>query len=213
MVQVADTTKLAMKAALNRAHTPLSESERQCGGCTLCCTLLPVVALKKEGGKRCVHQRSLLDKEGAGCAVYRRKGFPGECGLWACRWLVDPTTSALPRPDSAHYVIDIVPDFITAHQGPGGPEVKLPVIQVWCDPRYPDAHRDPKLREWIANFEPECGVLVRYSERDAIFLIPPHMSDKGIWEERGDGPGMLMEDRTHRADEVAAVLHQSRAMK
>lgn len=205
-----DTTKLAMQEAVKRVGAPISESERQCGSCTLCCTLLPVVTLKKEGGKRCVHQRSMLDKEGAGCSVYRKTGFPTECGLWACRWLVDPTTKSMLRPDAAHYVIDIVPDFITAQDG--GRERKVPVIQVWIDPRFPDAHKDQKLREWLAQHEPECLMLVRYNQEEAIVLIPPHMSSTGDWEQPGEGH-LKQEGRTHRADEVAAVLNQSGAMK
>ena len=190
------------------ASTTISKGERQCGGCTLCCTLLPVVPLGKDGGVRCKHQRSAISAEGAGCAVYRKKGFPGECGLWSCRWLVDPTTSALLRPDISHYVIDIVPDFITAQNG--GIEQKVPVIQVWIDPQYPDAHRDPKLREWIVNHEPNCLMLVRYDGEEAIVLIPPHMSSTGDWEEPEN---LKNEGRTHRADEIAAVLTNSGAMK
>ena len=65
--------------------------------------------LDKKAGERCVHQR------GRGCKVHNDpKAFPLECGLWNCRWLVDPTTAKLLRPDISHYVIDIVPDFITA---------------------------------------------------------------------------------------------------
>jgi hypothetical protein len=184
--------------------------ERICGDCTLCCTLLPVVPLNKKGGERCKHQRSVISMEGAGCAVYRKKGFPGECGLWNCRWLVDPSTSKLLRPDISHYVIDIIPDFVRAQEG--GREVKVPVIQVWIDPRYPDAHRDPALRAWLSQNEPECLVLVRYSESEAITLIPPHMSDTHQWEEVG-GERMQTEDRTHSGEEIAAVLTNTGAMK
>jgi hypothetical protein len=181
--------------------------ERRCGECTLCCTLLPVVALKKKGGERCINQRGL------GCKVHDKEGFPVECKLWNCRWLIDKTTTKLLRPDISHYVIDIMPDFVTAHNN--GREVKVPVLQVWIDPRHPHAHRDPNFREWVRQHEPECAVLCRYNEMDAILLIPPHMSDKGQWEERGSdgGPGMTIENRTHRADEIAAVLTNSGAMK
>lgn len=198
---------LAM-AAIARSKG-IGDGERQCGDCTLCCNLLPVVALGKKGGERCKHQRSVVSAEGAGCAVYRKKGFPGECGLWSCRWLVDPTTAGMLRPDAAHYVIDIVPDFITAQDGLGR-EQKVPVIQVWIDPRYPDAHRDPKLREWMANHEPNCLVLVRYDGEEAIVLTPPQMSTSGEWEEPKN---LKSEGRTHKADEIAAVLHQTGAMK
>jgi hypothetical protein len=181
--------------------------ERICGDCTLCCTLLPVVPLKKKAGERCVNQR------GRGCKVHEKEGFPLECGLWNCRWLVDPSTTKLLRPDISHYVIDIVPDFIVAEDDRRrGQPFKVPVIQVWIDPRYPEAHRDPNLREWMRQHEPECLMLVRYDASEAKALIPPHMSDTGDWEEVG-GPRMKVEGRTHSGEEIAAVLINTGAMK
>jgi hypothetical protein len=175
---------------------------RHCGECTLCCTLLPVVPLKKGAGERCQNQRGL------GCKVYHKEGFPLECGLWNCRWLVDPTTSKLLRPDVSHYVIDIIPDFITAQDH--GREFKVPVIQVWIDPKYPDAHKDPALREWLRQHEPQCLMLVRYDATEAIIFIPPHMSSTGDWEQP---PNTKQEGREHKAHEIAAVLTNSGAMK
>ena len=181
--------------------------ERRCGECNLCCTLLPVRSLDKKGGERCKHARGL------GCKVYHKEGMPIECKLWNCRWLIDPTTTKLLRPDISHYVIDIMPDFVTSPQA-NGRDIKVPVLQVWIDPRYPDAHRDPNFREWVRQHEPQCAVLCRFGEMEAILLIPPHMSSNGEWEERGgDGPGMTMENRTHRADEIAAVLTNTGAMR
>jgi hypothetical protein len=176
--------------------------ERRCGECHLCCTLLPVVPLNKGAGERCINQRGL------GCKVHDKESFPVECKLWNCRWLVDPTTTKMLRPDISHYVIDIVPDFITARAPQG--LVKLPVIQVWCDPRYPDAHKDPSLREWLRQHEPKCLMLVRYNAYDAIVLIPPHMTESGEWEQSNNTE---QEGRDHKADEIAAVLVNSGAMK
>jgi len=42
---------------------------RQCGGCTLCCTLLPVKSLDKGANERCRH---LCFK---GCGIYAREGI------------------------------------------------------------------------------------------------------------------------------------------
>lgn len=181
--------------------------ERVCGDCTLCCTLLPVEPLKKKAGERCINQRGL------GCKIHDKEGFPTECRLWNCRWLVDRTTTKLLRPDISHYVIDIVPDFVrAADDRTPGHEVKVPVIQVWIDPRYPDAHMDPNLREWLRQHEPECLMLVRYNDVEAKCMIPPHMSDTGDWEEIG-GPRMRSEARTHTGEEIAAVLINTGAMK
>lgn len=178
--------------------------ERRCGDCSLCCTLLPVVALGKRDGERCKHQRGL------GCNIYRKEGFPGECALWSCRWLVDETTAGLLRPDIAHYVIDIIPDFVIGRGAAG--EQRAAAIQVWIDPRFPDAHRDPGFRQWMTDHEPNCVALIRFSARDAIVLIPPQMSDTGDWEEIG-GERSVINEIPHSAEEVANVLSQLGAMR
>ena len=38
---------------------------RHCGGCTLCCKLIPVEELNKPAGARCKHVRT-----GKGCSIY-----------------------------------------------------------------------------------------------------------------------------------------------
>jgi hypothetical protein len=177
----------------------LMEPQRRCGTCTLCCTLLPVITLKKEAGVRCQHARGL------GCNIYHKPGFPGECGMWNCRWVINDDMDDMLRPDQAHYCIDIVPDFVTVQQ-PGKSDLRIPVFQIWCDPRFPDAHRDPKLRAWILR-QPGWLALVRYNAADAVTLIPPNMSDTADWEEIRGNRTQISDD-THRAHETAAVIAQ-----
>ena len=177
----------------------LATPQRRCGTCTLCCTLLPVIALKKAAGERCKHARGL------GCNIHQKEGFPGECAFWNCRWLINDDMDDMLRPDIMHYCIDIVPDFVTAQQ-PGKSDIRIPVFQVWIDPRFPDAHRDPKLRDWIMR-QPGWLALVRYNAGDAITLIPPNMSDTGDWEEiRGNRTEISQEH--HTAEQTAAVIAQ-----
>lgn len=130
-----------------------------------------------------------------------------ECRLWNCRWVTDDNLD-LPRPDRAGYVIDIVPDYITAKQ-PGRGDVSVPVIQIWCDPHRPEAHRDPRLRAWLEAMSREgwCA-LVRFSESEALMLIPPLLSDRRQWEEVGDSR-MTLGETTHRAEDIAAKLAQA----
>jgi hypothetical protein len=175
-----------------------SADNRRCGECTLCCTLLPVKALAKGASERCKHQRGL------GCNIYRKEGFPAECANWNCRWLINDDAGDLQRPDRCHYVIDIIPDFITGIDNASGRQYRIPVVQIWIDPRFPDAHEDPALRAWIVRQE-HFAALVRFNDRDAIFLLPPHMSDTGEWEVAGRDKTMLSEGRHHPA-EVAATL-------
>lgn len=170
---------------------------RTCGECTLCCKLLPVRELNKPAGMRCQHQR-----HGKGCAIYSRK--PPSCAVWSCAWLVDDDAGDLRRPDRAHYVIDIMPDFITA-TFEDAPDQRLPVLQIWIDPQHPDAHRDPALRAYIAKrCEQEGGMaaLIRYDSSRAFVLFPPAISSDGQWHEIHTG----VADREHTAAEINAAL-------
>lgn len=144
---------------------------RNCGACTLCCKLVPVEEIRKPAGKRCVHQRH------TGCQVYRREGFPDSCALWSCRWLVRDDTSDLRRPDLSHYVIDVMPDTVWGKPNGSDDEIALDAIQVWIDPKYPEAHRDPALREFISRRAKEGLItIVRYSATDAFCIIAPPLS-------------------------------------
>jgi hypothetical protein len=150
--------------------------KRQCGDCQLCCKLLPVPPLGKKANERCQHQ-----KFGKGCAVYHKAGMPPECGIWNCRWLVNDDTADLSRPDRSHYVIDIVPDHITMQDNETGEQRHIQVVQVWVDPKYPLAYRDPALRAYLLRRgEQGIAALVRYDNKRAVTLIPPNMIGDGI---------------------------------
>lgn len=150
---------------------------RQCGACTLCCRLLPVVSLRKPASQRCVHQFS------GGCAVYHRAGFPRECSIWSCRWLVDAETIGLRRPDRTGYVIDIMPDLIHARQRPEDEPAPVVCVQVWCDPARPEAWRDPALLRFMERKAATAGevMLVRFGTTKAIVVIPPPLTANGEW--------------------------------
>src|SRR5262245_26245341 len=171
---------------------------RKCGGCTLCCKLLPVRELGKGAGVRCQHQRS-----GKGCAVYG-PGMPPSCHLWSCAWLTGAVSGR--RPDRAHYVVDTMPDFVELRDNTTGEKRVVPVVQVWCDPGWPDAHRDPDLRAYLETRGKDgVAALVRWNNREAIGLFPPSMSADGRWHEMPGGK-LLPE---HTFDEVANALGNS----
>jgi hypothetical protein len=148
---------------------------RRCGDCTLCCRLLPVGELKKAAGERCAQQR------GGGCRVYRTARMPRSCSLWNCRWLVDDETAALARPDRSHYVIDSVPDFVTARDNETGEKTPIPVLQIWVDPAHRDAHRDPALRAYLE--KKEIAALIRFNSGDGLTIFPPSVTGKDHWLE------------------------------
>jgi hypothetical protein len=78
-----------------------SGAERECGDCSLCCTLLRVDALRKLGGVDCVHQ----DVAGPGCAIHARR--PGICRRYACLWRRG-SLDVDDRPDRLGAVLDLV---------------------------------------------------------------------------------------------------------
>jgi hypothetical protein len=169
---------------------------RQCGECSLCCKLLPVRELRKKAGERCEHQRH------TGCAIYAKK--PMSCAIWNCRWLTNDDTAELRRPDRTHYVIDVMPDFIQINDNNTGETRDIPVIQVWLDPKHPDAHRDLELRAYLERRAGDgYAALVRLNARDAIGLFAPSMSSDGQWHEVRGGA-----DRTHTAGEIITKLAQ-----
>lgn len=173
----------------------IPKRSRHCGECNLCCKLLPVRELDKGAGQRCQHQ-----SHAKGCTVYQQPAMPLSCRLWSCAWLVQDETADLSRPDRAHYVIDIMPDFITAEDNATGQKTQITVVQVWVDPKYPDAHRDPALRAYLDRRARERGevALIRYSNTDGFVLVPPSMND-GEWLEHR---GVLQTDIQHSADEI-----------
>jgi hypothetical protein len=125
----------------------------------------------KPAGQRCPHQR-----HGKGCAVYAKR--PLGCRIWSCRWLVGDDTADLRRPDRTHYVIDMLPDFV------GVDDDRMQVVQIWIDPDYPDAHRDPALRAYIERRGREGKLaLVRFSARQGLLLVPPSAASDGQWHE------------------------------
>lgn len=160
-------------------------TNRSCGDCTLCCRLLPVVGVDKPANTRCRHQTH------KGCAVYGkvaapigRPRMPLECKLWSCRWLVAEGTRDMRRPDRSHYVVDVMPDFVIAQDGPEGEKIRIEALQVWVDPHHRDAHRDPALRAYLAKAgEDGLVTIVRFGANDGFTLVPPALSSSGDWQE------------------------------
>jgi hypothetical protein len=155
---------------------------RECGDCQLCCKLVAVQSLGKPAGQRCKFQ-----KFGKGCAVYHTRKMPPECGLWNCRWLVNDDADELSRPDRSHYVIDLMPDYVTLRSG-GGEPIIIQVVQIWCDPKHPQAHRDPALRRWMVRRARDgIGCLVRFNSREALAVFAPPLDKDGQWHEVTSG--------------------------
>jgi hypothetical protein len=152
---------------------------RTCSDCRLCCKLVPVPQISKPAGVRCRYSRA-----GKGCTVYDRR--PNSCRAWSCRWLADPATAGMPRPDRCHYVIDLEYDHVDMHNNAGGPDRIVTVLQVWVDPAFPDAHHAHELRAYLHRMAEKYGVaaIIRWSSTKAVVLFPPPISSDGKWHQQ-----------------------------
>ena len=169
---------------------------RRCGDCQLCCKVLPTKEIEKPANQRCRHQR-----HGKGCAIYANR--PLSCAVWSCLWLTGDFDGQ--RPDRAHYVIDPLPDYLTFTYDNGQPDRHIPAIQVWVDPAYPNAYRDPALLAFLEKRHAESGdaAMIRYSERDGFCLFPPAMTNGQGWVEEHGGK---MRDTPHNLFDVAEKI-------
>lgn len=155
------------------------EPSRKCGDCTLCCKLMPVEEIGKLASHRCPHQRS------KGCTIYTQR--PDGCREWHCRWLVEgDSVKDLRRPDRSHYVLDIVPDIIEVQDAKELSEFRaVPVVQIWLDPAFPEAYKDPALKAYLAEMgrTEKMAALIRTNSKDAFVLMPPCMMADHEWYE------------------------------
>ena len=146
---------------------------RQCGGCTACCKLLPVRELQKKANTRCQHQSR------KGCAIYHQLGFPPSCGLWNCAWLGGEED--LMRPDRCGWVVDVVPDAIRARNNETGAVQDIHVAQVWVEAGL-DLTRDPRLRRFAERCAVKnMAVLLRYGSTEAVAVFAPPLATDGQW--------------------------------
>jgi hypothetical protein len=110
------------------------------------------------------------------------------------------------RPDESHYVIDMTMDYIRVTDANSVHEI--PVMQVWLDPAFPEAHRDPDLREYIA----KIGVpaLVRWNNAEgqkALVIFPPNISTDGQWHEKESA---MTAELPHTPEQIERVINPDR---
>lgn len=75
---------------------------RNCGSCTLCCTLTYVPELGKPERVTCEH----CDR---GCRIY--EGRPESCKQYACAWLTGDMSEDM-RPDKAGFIAEVYPRMV-----------------------------------------------------------------------------------------------------
>lgn len=152
-------------------------TNRVCGDCTACCRILPIVELNKKAHEKCTHQRF------GRCSVYEKRPTP--CRLWSCQWLREEDTKELGRPDRSHYVIDMVSDYVGVQDANTKEFRKIAAVQVWVDKRFPDAHRDPALRDYLNRRAEKDGMvaIIRFGSDNALVLLAPAFTGTDEWRE------------------------------
>jgi hypothetical protein len=184
--------------------------DRQCGQCSLCCKLLPVNELDKVANKWCQHAKP---GSAHACQVYGTEALPVSCRLWSCQWLVrDDLAPDIERPDKCHYVLDIMPDTIAQRNDKTGEEVSFPVMQVWVDPAYPGAARNPALLRYIERVADEARMLtlIRFDSRRARLVVAPSLADDRQWHEV-EHTGMSCDSRVSIISEIHERVEAQRA--
>ena len=88
-------------------------------------------------------------------------------------------------------MLDEAPDYITMTNNETGEVTEYPVLQVWVDPLYPDAHRDPALRKLLD--EEAIIALIRYGPREGFTLWPPSTNTEHVWKEVGSNADFTRE--------------------
>lgn len=68
--------------------------KRECGGCTVCCTVMGVAEIQKAEYQPCQHAVA-----GKGCAVYEARPC-ASCGAFKCIWLAENE-----RPEHVHELL------------------------------------------------------------------------------------------------------------
>jgi len=174
--------------------------ERKCGDCSLCCKLVPVKSIGKPGYTRCRFQRH------KGCLIHDTPNYPGDCAVWACRWLLN-AAGETSRPDRTHIVIDIMPDYVTVILPNGEPQ-QIEAVQCWVDPKYPEAHEDKDFRDFVETLAMD-GVLclLRYPDGVAKMLFAPSMMPDNKFYLREDG---MTKEEQHTPQQLAEVLEEIR---
>jgi hypothetical protein len=96
-----------------------------------------------------------------------------------------------------------VSDYITAQDNETGEDRHIQVVQIWIDPKHPEAHRDPALRRYVERRANEgTAALVRFDERKATVLFAPAFSVDGQWHEIDTG----ISEQQHEIEDVVRAL-------
>lgn len=134
-----------------------------CGGCTMCCHIIPVAELGLKAFTRCPHERGFPHAQ-PGCSIYDHR--PSSCRVWSCQYALEGWEDDL-RPDRCGVVVDPQPDMMRLRDNATGEVRVQAAVQMWAAPGYEDAfHRQPVLAAVLAAVDQYGYVLWRTRGED-----------------------------------------------
>jgi hypothetical protein len=116
--------------------------------------------------------------------------------------MMDIYAKELKRPDKTGYCIDPMIDRVVSSDGD-----IIVVIQVWVDPKRPNAHRDPALRAYLADMWQRFNLfaIVRFGNDGGFMLVPPNADDNTEWLE--------IESHMHSPEDLQAIMQAAKNKK
>ena len=111
--------------------------ERQCDGCTVCCSVLMVPELQKPMYETC----KFCDK---GCTIYKIR--PKSCRTFECAWLKGDMSKEM-KPNKVHMMIEHFPN-------------DAPMVAVYPEKGYEKTWRTPQTEQMLKETYQEKGISV-----------------------------------------------------
>jgi hypothetical protein len=127
---------------------------RECGECTLCCTLLGIKELKKPPLRTCQH---VVPR--CGCSIYATR--PAVCRGFECVWLTSTIAPEVMRPDKIHgFMVPTKDGNVIVHEDPAYPGMALAALK-------------PLLDRWLAAHPANYYVVLTGQRRMRTFFGDP----------------------------------------
>ncbi len=139
----------------------MTDSQRQCGDCSLCCKVLGIPELDKPKDSWCPNFAP-----GIGCRIYGDR--PPSCRNFNCRWLTDPTIGPEWKPSVCKMVIDSRPSLFVVHVDPA-------VTRPWSAEPYISV-----LKRLSAQGLAKGVIVMAIERRRTIVILPDREVDLGL---------------------------------
>jgi len=139
----------------------VTDANKQCGDCSLCCKVLGIPELDKPKDAWCPNFLA-----GTGCGIYADR--PPSCRNFVCRWLSDPDMGPEWKPNACKMVVDSKPSLFVVHVDPA-------VAQPWRGEPYFSV-----LKRLSAQGLTKGTIVLVIERRRSIVILPDREVDLGL---------------------------------